>query len=283
MVAELAECVVNVSEGRDRAELKRLASSCGELLLDLHLDPDHHRAVLTLAGEDAPLLEATLTLCREAVGHLTIADHQGVHPRLGVVDVVPFVALGGRPIEDAVALREAFARRAAEELALPVFCYGPVNGGQRSLPELRRRAFSGLTPDHGPRFPHPTAGAVCAGARGLLVAWNLVAEGLELAEVAEVAASLRREGLRTMAFGVSAGPQVSCNLVDPLHLGPAEAYDLIAEALRARGGAPGSAELVGLVPEAVLTATDPGRWAQLGLSPEASIEGRLAARGLRPS
>ncbi len=282
-MAELAECVINVSEGRDEARLERLAASCAEQLLDLHVDADHHRSVFTLAGPDDAVLSASLELCREAVRSLTIADHVGVHPRLGVVDVVPFIALGERPLEDAVALRDAFAARASAELNLPVFLYGPHEGGARSLPELRRRAFKDLHPDLGPSVPHPTAGATCAGARGLLVAWNLIVEGLDLEAAKAVASEVRREGLRTLAFEVEGGVQVSCNLVDPLRLGPAQAYDLIAEAARGRGGAPGAAELVGLVPAAVVAGTDPSRLAQLDLGPSVTIEGRLAALGASAS
>lgn len=279
-MAQLAECVINISEGRDQARIDRLSASCAGQLLDVHVDPDHHRSVFTLAGEDEALLEAALGLCREAVGSLAIAAHAGVHPRHGIVDVVPFVALGSRPRSDAVALRDGFARRAAAELTLPVFLYGPTPSGERTLPELRRRAFEDLAPDHGPAVPHPTAGAVCAGARDLLVAWNLLVEGLDLSGAKAVASAVRGEGLRTLAFEVRAGLQVSCNLVDPLTLGPAEAYDRIAEEARERGGAPGAAELVGLVPEAVVEATDPSRFEQLAISPEVTIEGRLAARGL---
>jgi glutamate formiminotransferase len=190
-----------------------------------------------------------------------------------VVDVVPFVPLGGAPLDDAVAARDRFARWAAATLDLPCFLYGP----ERSLPEVRRTAFTTLAPDHGPDHPHPTAGACAVGARPLLVAYNLWLAEPDLTRARAIAADLRGPAVRALGLPVGDHVQVSVNLTDPLQVGPAEIYDAVAGRV-----AVARAELVGLLPDAVLRAVDPARWPQLDLGPERTIEARLAAREARP-
>jgi glutamate formiminotransferase len=260
------ECVLNVSEGRDDAVLDRLAAAAGSELLDLHRDADHHRSVLTLVGVDAPRRVAV-----EAVDCIDLSRHAGAHPRLGVVDVVPFVPLAGSTMADAITARDEFATWLGGDLRVPVFLYGP----ERALPEVRRRAFHDLSPDQGPSAPHPTAGACCAGARDVLVAYNLWLAGSSLAQARRVAAAIRQPTLRALGLQVGAAVQVSMNLVAPDRLGPADAYDLVAAALVGSGASIERAELVGLVPAAVLEAVDPNRWELLDLAPERSIEARL--------
>ena len=260
----MLECVVNVSEGRREDVVASLAAAVGDDLLDVHTDPDHNRSVLTLVGEDAPR-----ALARAAVDLLDLRDHEGVHPRLGAVDVVPFVPLAGATPEDARGARDRFARWVADELGVPAFLYGP----ERTLPDVRRRAFRDLAPDAGPAAPHPTAGAVAVGARPLLVAWNVWLAEPDLALARRVASAVRGPHLRALGLAVAGGAQVSMNLVAPDVVGPAEAWDRVAAL------APVSrAELVGLVPAATLERVDPSRWGRLDLAEERTIEHRLAAR-----
>jgi len=257
----LLECVVNVSEGQRTDLVAAIGQAAGDALLDTHVDPHHHRSVLTLVGEDAPRAVA-----RAAVEHLDLGDHRGVHPRIGVVDVVPFVALDGAPPGDAVAARDRFAAWIAAELGVPAFLYGP----ERTLPDVRRHAFAGLDPDAGPAAPHPTAGAVAVGARPVLVAWNLYLVEPDLALARKVAAAVRGPHLRALGLPVGDEVQVSMNLIAPDVVGPAEAWDLVA------AHAPVShAELVGLVPRSVLDRTPRHRWPQLDLAPDRTIESRL--------
>jgi glutamate formiminotransferase len=262
------ECVVNVSEGRDQAVLGRLADAGGDELLDLHADAHHHRAVLTLVGVDAPRRVATV-----AVDAIDVSRHEGSHPRLGAVDVVPFVPLEGSTMAEAVEARDDFAEWMAADLDVPVFLYGP----ERTLPEIRRRAFRDLAPDVGPPSPHPTAGACCVGARDVLVAYNLWLTGASLAQARAVAAEIRGPELRALGLEVGDAVQVSMNLVAPGQLGPAAAHDLVAAALDASGASIERAELVGLVPTAVLEAVDPARWGELGLSADQTIEARVGS------
>jgi glutamate formiminotransferase len=284
--ADVFECVVNVSEGRDDTVLAALAASAGPALLDLHRDPDHHRAVLTLAGSAADVATASRSLARATVDRLDLHAHDGVHPRLGVLDVVPFVPYApGRPaphdLTRAVGLRDEFARWLADELGVPSFLYGPLpGGGTRSLPDIRRHAFhpdAGLAPDFGPRQPHPGAGASAVGARRVLVAYNVWVSSLEVAR--RVAPLVRGPEVRALGLAVGDRAQVSCNLVEPDAFGPARLYDAVAALVADAGGTVEGAELVGLLPTAVLAAVPPSRWTDLGLNEAATVESRLAALG----
>lgn len=261
----MLECVVNVSEGRRPEVVAALAAAAGTDLLDVHTDTDHHRTVLTLVGEEAPRAVATL-----AVERIDLRRHVGAHPRLGAVDVVPFVPLNGATMDDAVAARDRFARWLGTVLGVPAFVYG---AGGPTLPEVRREAFGRRVPDAGPSHAHPRAGATAVGARQVLVAYNVWLSSPDLGLARSLARRLRGTAVRALGLAVGAGVQVSCNLVDPLTVGPAAVYDAVAAyAPVAR------AELVGLVPEAVLAATDPERWPELDLDADRTIEARLARR-----
>lgn len=256
--------MVNVSEGRSDAILKALAEAVGPALGDLHRDPDHHRSVFTLAG---PTLNYALkALARRTVELVDITGHRGAHPRLGALDVVPFVPLTGHDLAEAVSARDCFARWAADELGLPCFVYGPEAG----LPDVRREAFKSRPPDFGPPRPHPTAGAACVGARHPLVAYNLWLADTDITLARRVARAIRSPELRALALRLGDHVQVSCNLVDPVKLGPAQVYDAVAELAAVK-----RAELVGLVPASVLAAVPRDRWGQLDLSQDRTIEARL--------
>jgi glutamate formiminotransferase / 5-formyltetrahydrofolate cyclo-ligase len=202
-----------------------------------------------------------------------------VHPRLGVVDVVPFVSMRldriGRicdgPIAEAIAARDRFIGWAATELGLPCFAYGP----ERSLPELRRRAFVGLLPDAGPIVPHPTAGACAVGARPLLVAYNLWIPGTDTALARSIARAIRGPELRALGLSVGSSVQVSCNLINPFVTGPVAVFDQVARLAESGGAGVERAELVGLIPLRVLESVPPERRAELGLDEEHTIEALL--------
>lgn len=265
----MLECVLNVSEGRDPDVLAALAAAAGAALLDVHTDPDHHRSVLTLLGEEAPPAVATV-----AVERVDLRRHAGAHPRIGAVDVVPFVALGSTPPGEAVAARDRFARWAAAELGLPCFLYGP----ERTLPEVRKGAFTTIAPATGPARPHPTAGAAAVGARPVLVAYNVWLVEPDLAVAKRIASRLRGPSVRALGLAVGDAVQVSTNLVDPHVVGPADVFDRVAaEAPVAR------AELVGLVPRPVLAAVPRHRWAELDLADDRTVEARIEAAGGDPA
>ncbi len=245
------------------AILGALARAAGDDLLDLHADGDHHRSVLTLAGE-----EAVRAVSRVAVDLLDLRTHAGAHPRMGVVDVVPFVPSGDASLGDAEDARDRFAHWLGEELAVPSFSYGP---GRPSLPEIRRRAFVSLAPDAGPSVPHRSAGATAVGARPPLVAYNLWLAQPDLISARAVARSLRGPAVRALGLAVGDHVQVSCNLIDATQVGPAQVYDAVAARV-----AVARAELVGLAPLWVVAAVPQARWTELDLSPERTVEARVA-------
>lgn len=258
------ECVLNLSEGRRAEVVAELAAAAGGDLLDVHSDPDHNRSVFTLVGTEAPR-----AVTRAAVARLDLRDHTGVHPRIGVVDVVPFVALTGSTTADARRARDDYATWIADELRVPAFLYGP----ERSLPDIRRGAFTSFPPDRGPATPHPTAGAVAVGVRPVLMAWNLWLAEDDLATARSIAADLRGPDVRALGLAVGDAVQVSMNLLDPQRTGPAEIYDRVAaRAPIAR------AELVGLLTDEVLRSVPPERWTQLDVGPDRTVEARLARR-----
>ncbi|HXQ43803.1 MAG TPA: hypothetical protein VN816_04120 [Acidimicrobiales bacterium] len=270
-------CVVNVSEGRDRTVIGAIAAAGGGVVLDVHSDPDHHRTVLTMAGEG--LEEAVRTVARRTVEMIDLRDHSGVHPRLGAIDVVPFCPIdshgspltGEGDLSGAVGARDRFAMWAGEVLGLPCFLYGPG----RTLPTVRRLAFKGLEPDSGPSVAHPTAGACAVGARFALVAYNLWLATGDLAVAASIAAAVRSPAVRALGLPAAAMTQVSCNLVDPLSVGPTQIYDEIDRLARDAGTSVSRAELVGLAPAAVVDAAPAPRWRELDLDPARTLESRL--------
>lgn len=257
----MLECVVNISEGRDRAVIDAIAAAAGPDLLDVHTDADHHRSVLTLVGQDAPRAVA-----RAAVARLDLRTHQGAHPRIGVVDVVPFVALDGSTTADAIAARDAFCAWSGTELGVPCFRYGP----ERTLPDIRRWAFRDLGPDCGPAEPHPTAGAIAVGCRPVLVAYNVWLARPDLEGAKRIAAGLRSRSVRALGLQVGAEVQISMNLIDPATTGPGQVVAAIGELAAIE-----RCELVGLVPQAVLDHEDPARWDELDLGADRTIEARL--------
>jgi glutamate formiminotransferase/glutamate formiminotransferase/formiminotetrahydrofolate cyclodeaminase len=280
---EILECVVNVSEGRDDAVLVDLAAAAGPLLLDLHRDPDHNRSVFTLAGPPDAVAAAARDLATATLDRLDLRTHEGAHPRLGVLDVVPFVpyAPGAPPPADLAAAgdrRDGFARWLAETHGVPAFLYGPLPGGAtRTLPDVRRHAFgegsSGLRPDFGPSRISLRSGATAVGARPVLVAYNIWVDSPAVARV--VAPQVRSAQVRALGLTTGVRAQVSCNLIDPVRVGPAAIYDAVAALVEDAGGTVEGAELVGLIPELVLAAVPPPRRRELGLSEETTVEARL--------
>lgn len=274
----MLECVINISEGCRTDVVASIGAAAGTCLLDTHLDAHHNRAVLTLAGRDDELHEAVHAVVRASVDLLDLTTHAGVHPRIGVVDVVPWVDLRhlDAPWTPAsLGARDVTGRWMAEALAVPCFAYGP----ERTLPSVRRQAWTSLAPDRGPTAPHPTAGATAVGARGALVAFNVWLRGNDLTTARSVATAIRRPGLRTLGLLVGGRTQVSCNLTAPSMLGPDAAFDLVVARASAAGAAVEGAELVGLLPDSVLQSIATRRWKELDLSPERTIEARLASTG----
>ncbi len=261
------ECIPNFSEGRRTevlARIRQAAQGAGVQILDFEADADHNRAVLTLAGDAAPLLSAVQRTLQVAVDAIDLNLHRGTHPRIGAVDVVPFVPLGDTPMAEAVSLAHCLGAWAGSTLGLPVFFYeeAAVRADRRNLADVRRGQFEALArrlaqhpPDAGPPAPHPQAGAIAIGARRPLIAFNVYLNTDELAIARAVARAVRASsgglaGVKALAMDTrSRGQvQVSMNLVDyPTTPLPAVLERVRAEA-RARGADIASTELVGLMP-----------------------------------
>ena len=258
--------IPNVSEGRDRQAIGAVAAAFDARLLDVHLDPDHHRSVFTLAGAPGQLAGAVMSGAAEAIRRVDVNRHVGIHPRVGAIDVAPIVYLEsaerGAACAEALVLGDLFGR----ELELPVLLYGELAAG-RTRAELRRggpaklgmRIGEGeLRPDFGPRRLHPTAGAVLVAARPPLVAFNVeLAPPAKLEDARAIAARIREggpEGLEAVraiglwldARGVA---QVSTNVEDHRAVPLARVVEAIA-----RHATPIRAELVGLAPRAAFVA-----------------------------
>ena len=265
----MIECVPNVSEGRDHGVLRTLGdavTAAGARLVDVHADVDHHRSVFTFLGEPDVVRRAALALGRAAVHAIDMRRHHGVHPRLGALDVMPFVPLLGSSMADAVAVAHDVGRALAESENLPVFFYGDaaLSPERRELPRLRAGEFEGLAarladpawrPDAGPSIAHPTAGAAVSGARRVLIAFNAVLDTDDIEVARRIARSIRESsgGLSAVrAIGVSLAnrtqTQVAMNLLDYRRTLPSVAADRIEAECTAAGTRVLEYELVGCAP-----------------------------------
>ena len=295
----MIECVPNVSEGRDRAALDRFVdtvAASGCRVLDLHVDPDHNRSVLTFVGGEAPLFDGALALAREATDRIDLRAQRGVHPRMGAVDVIPFVPMNDATMEDCIRLARRVGRAIGGKLAIPVFLYGEAASSdeRRNLAEVRRGQFEGLaakldrpewTPDFGPGRPHPTAGAVAVGARGFLVAFNVVLKTGDLTIGRRIARAVREangglKGVKALGLPLASRGlvQVSMNLTDVGATSLLAAYERVEREAAARGASVVDSEVVGLVPRAALGGATT-ECLRLGRELEdVVLENRLAAR-----
>jgi glutamate formiminotransferase/glutamate formiminotransferase/formiminotetrahydrofolate cyclodeaminase len=286
-LAAVLVAVPNVSEGRDPGTLDAIGAafaSTGAHLLDRHEDPDHHRAVYTLAARPGELHEALVAGAREAIERIDLSRHEGLHPHVGAIDVAPVVYLDDARRGAACAEALVLADRLGDELGLPVLLYGLLAGG-RTRAQLRRggpaalaaRLRAGeLRPDFGPSRPHPTAGAVLVAARPPLVAFNLeLAPPATAHDARAIAARIREGGAEGLpgvrAIGLSLPArggvaQVSCNVED--HRAVPLARVVAAVGVHA---AVAEAELVGLAPLAAFDGFPP----DLPIRNRAVLEDRL--------
>ncbi len=268
----LVECVPNVSEGRRREvvdELIQVVSGvAGVTMLDSEMDADHHRSVITFAGEPEPVMEAAFRLVERAARLIDLTQHQGEHPRMGATDVVPFVPVEGVTLDDCAAMARQVAERIGSELAIPTYLYEAAASrpDRVSLADVRRGQFEGLrdaigtdperVPDFGPAQIHPTAGATAVGARRFLVAFNANLNTADVRVAKAVASAIRERtgglrNVRALGFSIEGGrrAQVSMNLVDvqatPIH----RVLALVRDEAARRGAAISGCEVVGLIPE----------------------------------
>lgn len=259
------EAVPNVSLGKDPEAVARLGRGLGPTLVDVHRDADHDRSVFTMLGTADDLVRSLDRLAARAFGQVDLGAQRGVHPRVGALDVVPFVPLDGASMTSAVRAARRFARHLARRHQLPVFLYGEAArvGRPSQLPELRRggltglaeRMQGGLEPDFGPGMPDPHRGVTLVGAREVLVAYNVDFPPTRLRETRALARSLRASsgglpGLRALGLHLRSSDraQLSMNFLDHEQTCPSQ----VLTRLREEGQPVVRSEVVGLLPEAVL-------------------------------
>ncbi|MGB3634298.1 MAG: glutamate formimidoyltransferase, partial [Rubrobacteraceae bacterium] len=274
MAAPLFEAVPNISEGRDLDKISRIVEAVrsvpGIRILDLHTDPDHNRSVITMAGQEEPIVEAAVTLARICSEKIDLSVQAGVHPRMGSLDVLPFVPLEGATLEDAARL----ARKAGEKigaLGFAVYLYEAAATAphRRNLADVRRGGYEGIsnrvaepdwTPDYGSAQLSPNLGAVAVGARPFLVAFNayLDTDNVEIAR--KVAGKIRQRdgglpGLKALGLEVGGKAQVSMNLTDLEKISLPDALEAIRQEAAKHKTSVESTELVGLMPMEALLQT----------------------------
>ena len=277
----MLECVVNVSEGRRGDVIDELAAACGPALLDVHTDADHHRTVFTVARDAEAAARALTSVTADRVD---LSVHAGVHPRLGAIDVVPFVALAGSEPGDAVEAARSYATWVADALDLPAFLYGDADPDGRSLPDVRRDAFVRRDPDTGPGAPHPRLGAVAVGARPPLVAVNCWLDRDDLGLAREIAGQVRERdgglpGVRALGIALASRGrvQVSMNVTRLEACGVERACTAVRRFAYEGGADVERVELVGLLQAAELDRCSPEFRNWSGIGPDATIEARLRA------
>jgi glutamate formiminotransferase len=283
------EAVVNISEGRRAQVIRALGAACGTALLDVHSDVDHDRSVFTITGATPTDTEAAVRRLADAVagGPFDLRGSSGVHPRLGILDVVPFVALDGCDHAVAVHAAHSFARWWASTHDVPVFLYDDADPDRRTLPAARRSAFSTRSPDTGPASPHPRLGATAVGARGVMIAVNCDLDTDDIDVARRIARSVRERdggltGVRALGLPLATRglAQVSMNLVDLAATGLETACDAVRSLAHTSGHDVVRVELVGLIPARELARTSAGFSAWSGVTAARTIEaamGRAAA------
>jgi glutamate formiminotransferase len=295
----IIESIPNVSEGRRPEVVERLAdvirSTAGVRLLDYSADASHNRSVFTMVGDAAPLARATIALFDAAIAAIDLRTHRGEHPRLGAVDVVPFVPIDGVTMEDCVRLAKEVAASVAERFDLPVFLYeeASANPARKNLEDIRRGEFEGLAarmrtpawaPDFGPAAPHPSAGATVIGARMPLIAYNINLNTDRIDVAKAVAAAVRQSsgGLRYVkAMGVKVEDrnlaQVSMNLTNYQKTPMFRVFEMVKREAERYGVGILESEIVGLVPSAALVSSAEFYLQLERFGPDQILERKLSA------
>lgn len=292
------ECIPNVSEGRRPEIVERMADAIravsGVRLLDYSSDPSHNRSVFTMAGDAEPLKLAVLALFDQALAAIDLRSHRGEHPRVGAVDVVPFVPIEGVTMEQCVALAKQVGAEVAQRFGVPVYLYEDASSNplRKNLEDIRRGEFEGLpqkmssagwAPDFGPLQPHQSAGASVIGARMPLIAYNinLATDRLDVAR--KIAAAIRHSsgGLRYVkAMGVKVEDrnlaQVSMNLTNYEKTPIFRVFEMVRREAARYGVSVLESEVVGLIPAAALMSA-----AEFYLQLERFTDGQILENKLR--
>jgi len=270
---KLIECVPNISEGKRRDVAEAIAQATdgpGRRVIDLSMDPDHNRSVITIVGEPDGLLDGVLGLASKAAELIDLNVHRGEHPRMGAVDVIPFIPVRGVTMADCIDLSRRVGERIAEELAIPVYLYeeSATREERRNLATIRKGQFEGFAekirdpqwePDFGEARIHPTAGVVAVGAREFLIAYNIDLATSDLSVAKEIARAVRYSsgGLRyvkALGFPLSEKGivQVSMNLTNFKKTPILRVFELVKREAERWGVMVIGSEIVGTLPRSAL-------------------------------
>jgi glutamate formiminotransferase len=270
-MTEIVECVPNFSEGRRKEVVDALANAIasvpGVRLLDTEMDPNHNRSVITFIGDRSAVAEGAFQGAKAAVARIDMNTHRGEHPRVGALDVLPFVPILGVTMEDCVDLARSVGKRIAEELQIPVYLYeaAATQPDRKALPDVRRGEYEGLKiaietdpdrkPDFGPSKLHPTAGACIVGARPVLIAWNVNLGTRDVRVAKRIAKAIRESdgglpAVRAKGFELADRGlvQVSMNMTDYHKTSLVQAFEAIRELAAKEGVEVVESEIIGLVP-----------------------------------
>ena len=270
-VEPILECVPNFSEGIDHGVVRRIVAAMqveGVRLLDLSLDPDHNRSVVTIAGAPAAVVEAAIAGAGKAAELIDLTRQTGVHPRIGAADVIPFVPVAGISIADAAAMARQAGMQIWRRFGVPVYFYGAsaLRPDRVQLEDVRRGQFEGLReaavmdtmrrPDVGGPELHTTAGASVVGARSFLIAYNVyLGPGSEISHARAIARDLRAssggmQGVKALGVVANGRAQVTMNVTDFRLTPMTEVFEAVQMLAERCGATVGEAELIGLMPEA---------------------------------
>ena len=270
-MVEIVECVPNFSEGRRPDVVEAIAAAIGSVpavrVLDREMDANHNRCVITFVGDRHGVAEAAFRGAEKAVELIDMTVHKGEHPRVGALDVLPFVPVAGVTMEDCVALARQVGKRIADELRVPVYLYeaAATRPDRRALPDVRRGEYEGLKieietnpdrkPDFGPSKIHPTAGACIVGARPVLIAWNVNLRTTDVGVARRIAKAIRESdgglpAVRAKGFELADRGlvQVSMNMVDYRKTSLAQAFEAIRALAATEDVEIEESEIIGLVP-----------------------------------
>jgi len=295
-VNKVIECVPNISEGRDADKVGAIAGVIerpGAKLLDLSSDPNHNRTVITLAGEPQAVAEAAFDVARAAIASIDLTHHHGEHPRMGAVDVIPFIPVGGVTMTECCEIAEQVGKRIGQELNVPVYLYAESAKvpQRRMLPTIREGEFEGFAekikdpawqPDFGPTERHPTAGCVAVGARNFLIAYNIDLDTNDVTIANRIAKSMRESSgglMNVQARGIfledQQRVQVSMNILNFATTPLCRVFELVKMEAARYGVGIVKSELIGLAPAQAFMDVASYYLQLPGLSRDALVETRI--------
>ncbi|MFN0085645.1 MAG: glutamate formimidoyltransferase [Blastocatellia bacterium] len=297
---KIVECIPNFSEGRDEAKLELIARAIASVpkvaVLDLHMDGDHNRSVITFAGDPEAVVDAAVRAAETAVELIDLNRHVGEHPRIGALDVLPFVPIKGVTMADCVVLARRAGERIANTLRIPVYLYeaAAMRREREDLANIRRGEFESLrreieelpdrAPDFGERRVHPTAGAMAIGARPPLIAYNINLATKDLSVAKKIAQAVRGSSgglqyVKALAMELKARGQVqvSMNLIDYESTPLFRVFEMVRREAERHGVMLAGSELVGLIPQAALNACSDFYLRFENFSEDSVLENRLQA------